>query len=70
MKPLYSIRYLPNKLTKKDKIRQARMLNKSRKMYKKGKYYTRKQIPSFKNKKFSRKSRMFTSIRRTCSTGT
>ena len=27
-------RYLPNKLTKKDKVAQLRMLNKSRKMYK------------------------------------
>ena len=45
------IRYIPNKLTRKDKQKQIQMLKKSRKMYKKGKYYTRKQIPSFKNKK-------------------
>jgi hypothetical protein len=44
------IRYLPNKLTKKDRINQARMLNKSRKMYKKGLYYTRSKVKSFKSK--------------------
>lgn len=49
MKPV-PIRYLPNKLTKKDKIRQSRMLNKSRKMYKKGLYYTRSKVKSFKSK--------------------
>ena len=50
MKPLYPIRYLPNKLTKKDKIKQARMLNKSRKMYKKGLYFNRSKVTSFKSK--------------------
>jgi DNA-binding Xre family transcriptional regulator len=50
MKPLYPIRYLPNKLTKKDRIKQARMLNKSRKMYKKDLYYTRSKVKSFKSK--------------------
>ena len=47
----FPVRYIPNKLTRKDKQKQIQMLKKSRKMYKKGKYYTRKQIPSFKNKK-------------------
>ena len=46
----YPIRYLPNKLTKKDKGKQIRMLNKSKKMYKKGLYYTRNQVKSFKSK--------------------
>lgn len=45
-----NIRYLPNKLTKKDKTKQLRMLNKSRKMYKKGLYYTRAPVKSFKSK--------------------
>jgi len=45
------IRYIPNKLTRKDKQKQIQMLKKSRKMYKKHQYYTRKQIPSFKSKK-------------------
>ena len=43
-------RYLPNKLTKKDKVTQLRMLNKSRKMYKKGLYYSRDKVKSFKSK--------------------
>jgi DNA-binding Xre family transcriptional regulator len=46
-----NLRYLPKKLTRKDKKKQVRMLNKSRKLYKKGKYYTRKQVPSFQSKK-------------------
>ena len=50
MKHLYPIRYLPNKLTKKDRISQVHMLNKSRKMYKKGLFYTRSKVKSFKSK--------------------
>ena len=49
-KPKINIRYLPNKLTKKDKVVQLRMLNKSRKMYKKGLYYSRDKVKSFKSK--------------------
>ena len=45
------IRYLPKKLTKKDKNTQTKMLIKSRTLYKKQKYYTRKKVPSYKNKK-------------------
>jgi nitrate reductase beta subunit len=45
------IRYLPNKLTKKDKKKQVSMLLKSRKQYKKGKYVTRDKISSYKSKK-------------------
>jgi hypothetical protein len=44
-------RYLPKRLTRKDRKVQARMLLKSRKMYKKGIYYTRKKVSSFKSKK-------------------
>lgn len=44
------IRYLPKKLTKSDKKKQIKMLMKSRKLYKQGKYYTRKPISSYKNK--------------------
>lgn len=44
------IRYLPFRLTKKDKQKQLKMLIKSRKMYKKNKYYTREKISSFKSK--------------------
>lgn len=46
----FTLRYLPRKLTKKDKIKQSRMLNKSIKLYKKGKYYTRKSVKSFTSK--------------------
>jgi hypothetical protein len=46
-----NLRYLPKMLTKKDRTTQAKMLNKSRSLYKKGKYYTRKTVPSFSSKK-------------------
>ena len=46
-----NLRYLPKKLTRKDKRVQSKMLIKSRRLYKKGKFYTRKAIPSFKSKK-------------------
>jgi hypothetical protein len=44
------LRYLPKRLTMKDKKKQSRMLLKSRKLYKKGIYYTRKHVKSFKTK--------------------
>jgi len=44
------IRYLPNSLSKKDKDKQLKMLKKSRKLYKKKDFYTRKKLPSFHNK--------------------
>jgi DNA-binding Xre family transcriptional regulator len=44
------IRYLPLRLTKKDKHLQLNMLKKSRKLYKKNKYYTRKQVKSYTSK--------------------
>lgn len=44
------VRYLPYKLTTKDKDKQTRMLLKSRQLYKKGKYYTRKRVSSYNNK--------------------
>ena len=46
-----NLRYLPKNLTRKDKGVQTKMLIKSRRLYKKGKFYTRKAIPSFKSKK-------------------
>ena len=45
------MRYLPKVLTRKDKKTQLNMLIKSKKLYKKNKYYTRKRLSSFKNKK-------------------
>ena len=44
------IRYLPKRLTRKDKKMQSRMLKKSRRLYKKDLYYTRKPVSSFKSK--------------------
>jgi hypothetical protein len=44
------MRYLPKRLTARDKKRQSNMLKKSRRLYKKGIYYTRKRLPSFKSK--------------------
>jgi hypothetical protein len=46
----FPIRYVPEKLSKKDKKSQINMLLKSKKLYKKNQYYTRKQLPSYKNK--------------------
>lgn len=46
-----NLRYLPKHLSRKDKKLQRSELLKSRKLYKKGVYYTRKNIPSFKLKK-------------------
>ena len=43
-------RYVPKNLTKRDKKKQKRELKRSRRRYKKGKYYTRKKIKSFKSK--------------------
>ena len=47
---LFPKRYIPNNLTKKDKTKQLRMLQKSTKLYTQHKYYTRKKVLSFKNK--------------------
>jgi hypothetical protein len=46
-------RYLPKRLTRKDRKMQSIMLQKSRRLYKKGMYYTRKPVKSFKSKKSS-----------------
>lgn len=44
------IRYLPKRLTKKDKKKYSRELLKSQRAYKKGKYVTRKRVKSYKHK--------------------
>jgi len=49
----FPVRYLPKQLSEKDKKKQINMLTKSKKMYKKQKYYTRKNVASYKNKKSS-----------------
>lgn len=50
-------RYIPKGLSKRDKKKQREMLKKSRRMYKKGKYFTRKKVKSFKSKKSSHVSK-------------
>jgi len=42
---------LPKSLSARDKIDQIKMLTKSKKLYKMNKYYTRKQLSSYKSKK-------------------
>ena len=49
--PRVPLRYVPKQLTLRDKRKAKKELNLSRKLYKKGVYYTRKNIPSFKLKK-------------------
>jgi hypothetical protein len=46
----YPIKYLPSRLTRKDRKKEAKYLAKSRKLYKKGKYFVRPKISSFKSK--------------------
>ncbi len=45
----FPIRYIPTKITRKDKQTQIKLLLKSKKMYKSHKYYTRPKIASYKN---------------------
>ena len=49
----FPVRYLPKILTKKDRKKQVNMILKSKKLYKKQKYYTRKNVSSYKSKKSS-----------------
>lgn len=44
------IRYVPKMLTKKDRKKQITMLQKSKKLYKKHTYYTRKNLSSYTHK--------------------
>jgi hypothetical protein len=44
-------RYVPSSLTRKDKKKVLFMLRKSKKLYKKKQYYTRKKVSSFKSKR-------------------
>jgi hypothetical protein len=46
----FPVRYLPSILSSDDKEKQVAMLQKSRKLYKKGKYYTRKPVKSYVSK--------------------
>jgi hypothetical protein len=44
------VRYIPKTLSKNDLVKQKRELRKSRKLYKKNKYYSRKTVKSFHSK--------------------
>jgi hypothetical protein len=46
---MYPIRYLPFRLSKKNQRKQITMLEKSKKLYKQGKYYTRDKLKSYKS---------------------
>ena len=46
-----NLRYLPKKLTRKDRSKQGKELMKSRRLYKKGIYHSRPNVASFKSKK-------------------
>lgn len=46
-----NLRYLPKRLTRKDRKRQGKELLKSRRLYKKGVYHSRPKVVSFKSKK-------------------
>jgi hypothetical protein len=48
-----NLRYLPKRLTRKDKKKQGKELMKSRRLYKKGIYHSRPKVASFKTKKSS-----------------
>ena len=47
---LLPVKYIPKKLTKKDRAQQKKMLLTSRRLYKQHKYYTRKKVSSYKSK--------------------
>jgi len=51
------VRYIPKTLTKSDRKQQLQQLAKSRRLYKRGKYYTRKRVKSFKSRKSNHLSR-------------
>jgi hypothetical protein len=46
----YAAKYLPKILTKRDTTYEKKQLDKSRKLYKKHKYYTRKHVKSYPHK--------------------
>ena len=46
-----NLRYLPKKLTRKDRLLQGKEILKSRKLYKKKIYHSRPKVSSFKSKK-------------------
>jgi hypothetical protein len=47
---LINVKYLPKRLSSKDKKKQSKMLKKSKRLYKKSIFYTRKPVKTFKSK--------------------
>jgi len=58
---LVPVRYVPKSLSRKDKKKQVQELLKSRRMYKKNKYYTRKKVgyPVVESKHLARARRLY-----------
>jgi len=54
------LRYLPNRLTRKDRSNQYKEILQSRRLYKKGIYHTRPKLSSFTSKKSPHISRALT----------
>ena len=48
---MYPKKYVPKNLSKKDKSKQKKMLKRSKRLYKRGRYYEREKVKSFKSKK-------------------
>jgi hypothetical protein len=48
--PKYPMRYVPAQLSESDKKKQASLINKSKRLYTKHKYYTRPKVATFKSK--------------------
>ena len=48
---MYPKKYVPKNLSKKDKTKQKKMLKRSKRLYKRGEYYEREKVRSFKSKK-------------------
>ena len=47
---MYPTKYIPKTLSEQDKSKQLKMLNKSKNLYQKQQYYTRKKVSSYKYK--------------------
>jgi hypothetical protein len=49
-KPKYALKYLPESLSKHDAVFEKKQLDKSRKLYRQHKYFTRKRVDSYPKK--------------------
>ena len=56
----FPLRYIPKYLTTSDKLKQKKYLKKSRKDYKKGTYFIRPKIKSYKNRRSNHTKRLQT----------